>query len=135
MTTSLWPAAVDNIPVNWDPALATALLTDSVNAMQADLGPVGSTRGGHTRAVATPTITTGTAYHNALPYDVRLTVQVATAGTVAIAISPDGTTYTTLEAARAVAATGAGNVTVDIPAGWYAKLTATTTVLGSAFAY
>lgn len=57
------------------------------------------------------------------------------AATVAIALSPDGTTYTTLgtlSLAAAVNNTGAVTLafTLKVPAGWYVKLTTSHAALG-----
>ncbi len=79
------------------------------------------------------TVTTAVAIQNTLGYDADLNVAAATAGTVAIAISADNVTWTTLETARTIAASGGPNIVVRVPNGWYAKLTATTSVLGTAY--
>lgn len=86
-------------------------------------------------AVAAETVVSGTAYQNPNQYSIVLSVPVSTAGTVEIQVSNDGVTFTTLEAARAVAATGSPNVNVHLKPGQWAKLTATTTVLGAATVY
>lgn len=74
-------------------------------------------------------------WQNPEAYDVTATFPAATAGTVEIQLSADGTTYTTLEAARAIAASGSANVAVSVPAGFFLKLTATTSVLSDGHFY
>lgn len=138
MTTSVWPASADLLNAADDPGILPASTADSVNALQADLLKIGATSAlSGTRAVTSPTIVSGTAWQNTASFGVTLSVKVATAGTVQIqlidnAASPN---TSTLETARTVAASGAPNVIVQVPAGWSAKLTATTTVLGTAFVY
>lgn len=135
--TSNWPAGgPDNIPSAGDPAIVPTLVADAVNAIQADLVATGATTAG-ARVASSPTITTGTAWQNTAKHAVTLSVQVATAGTVEVQLISNAASpvTTTLEAARTVAASGSPNVIVQVPAGWSAKLTATTTVLGTAFVY
>lgn len=136
MSTSAWPSAADNLPSAGDPALELGPVADAVNAIQADLKATGATSAA-ARAVTSPTIVSGTAWQNTAGHAVHLDVQVATAGTVEIQLISNAATpvTTTLEAARTVAASGAPNIVVPVPAGWSVKLTATTTVLGTAFVY
>lgn len=74
-------------------------------------------------------------WQNTLGYPVTVSIPAATAGTCEIQVSLDGVTYTTLEAARAVAASGGPNVNVAAAPGVYVKLTPTTSVLSNGYAY
>lgn len=59
--------------------------------------------------------------------DVDVYVQTTTAGSVVAALSPDDTTYSTLYTKTTLASDVCH---ARVPAGWYLKLTATTSVLG-----
>jgi hypothetical protein len=103
-------------------------LEDNAELILGLLGP-------HTVQTVTAASTTAGTYTNANGYPVVVAMPVATAGTVAISVAPDGVTWTVLEAARTVAASGAPAVTVTVPPGWFLKIVGTTTVVGNGNAY
>lgn len=74
-------------------------------------------------------------YENTTGYAITVSIPAATAGTVEIQVSNDGVTYTTLEAARTIAATGGPNVTATLKPGQWLKITPTTSVLGAGYYY
>lgn len=86
-------------------------------------------------ALASHSIASGTALLVDATADrnVALTYSSASgAGTVVVALSPDGTSFTTILSLATAA--GAGNtdgVVVPVPAGWSIKATATTATLGA----
>lgn len=100
---------------------------DNAEKLLALLGPRAVT------AVTAAAVTAG--WQNTFGYAVTVSMPVATAGTVEIQVSEDGVTYTTLEAARAVAATGSPNVNVELGVGMWVKLTPTTTVIANGNAF
>lgn len=100
---------------------------DVAEKMEALLGPFS--------VQAVTAAQTAAGWQNLNQHTVELSMPVATAGTVLIAVSADGVTYTTLEAARAVAATGSPNVDVRVPSQWFVKLTPTTSVVANGFAF
>jgi hypothetical protein len=75
------------------------------------------------------------AYKNTQPHDLHVSTPVATAGTVKIEVSPNGSTWTTLEAARTIAASGGPNIDSTLRSGWSLRLTATTSVLGTSIVH
>ncbi len=91
------------------------------------LGPYGVT------AVTAAEVTAG--FQNPAAYAVDVSIPAATAGTVEIQVSNDGVTYTTLEAARTIAASGGPNINVTLKPGQWVKLTPTTSVLSNGFYY
>lgn len=59
----------------------------------------------------------------------------ATGGTCAIALSPDGTTYTTVATLKADVAAGQMDAAVLVPAAWYLKLTVSSATIGTLYYY
>lgn len=70
--------------------------------------------------------------------DVDLVVSCATtsaAGTVTVALSPDGTTYSTLVVVTPAVSLVTFPVPVTVPAGWYVKLTTSNATIGTGTYY
>lgn len=85
------------------------------------------------RAPATTTITSGTGKQIDINHDRNVFVQTSTAGSVAVAISPDNITYYTL-GTKSVTATDL-LLGIYVPSAWYLKLTATGATLGTVTYY
>ena len=85
--------------------------------------------------VAVTAVAVEAGWQNTLGYPVTVSIPAATAGTVEIQVSNDGATWTILEAARAISASGGPNVNVRAGVGSWVKLTATTSVLSNGYAY
>jgi hypothetical protein len=83
-------------------------------------------------SLPTLTLTSGTGARVDTQHDRYLSVPTTTAGTVEVELSPDNTTYTALYT-RTTQATDAVNVAV--PAGWWVRLTATTSTLSAGTYY
>jgi hypothetical protein len=83
-------------------------------------------------ALPTVTITSGTAHQVDATHDRQLVVATTTAGSVQVEISPDNTTFSTLYTKTTVAS---DEVSVMVPGGWYVKITATASTLGTATFY
>jgi hypothetical protein len=107
--------------------IMSPLNEDNAEKLEALLGPFS------VQAVTAAAVTAG--WQNANQYAVELSIPAATAGTVLIAVSADGVTYTTLEAARAVPASGGANIAMRVPSGFFVKLTPTTSVLANGYCF
>lgn len=68
------------------------------------------------------TITSGTGFQVSTVQNAHVYIDVTTSAALAIALSRDGVTYTTVMASKAA---GIGLLNVMVPAGWYLKLTGT----------
>jgi hypothetical protein len=91
-------------------------------------------------ALSTTTFVSGTGKQILTTRDVFLTIPytgAASAGTLAVALSPDNTTYTTLHTlALPASATGYTlSCTLAVPAGWWVKLTASNITIGTCTLY
>jgi hypothetical protein len=115
----------------------SASITASLSAPVSPLPVAGGAAHG-TTAGALPTVAmvSGTAQQFDKLNDRNVAMPITStgsAGTVAVALSPDGVTFSTLATLTTVAS--AGQVTLlnqPVPAGWWLKLTATNATLGTA---
>lgn len=80
------------------------------------------------RSINTLSLTSGTGHQVSTTLDTTVFINTTTAGSAAIALSPDGTTYTTL-LSQTTAATH--SFCIPVPAGWYIKVTLTTSSFGT----
>jgi hypothetical protein len=77
-------------------------------------------------ALPTASYSSGVAQQNLTGKDIFVAVEVTAttiAGTCAIALSPDGTTYTTIATLTPAVNGAAEPYLIPVPAGWYTKLT------------
>ena len=68
------------------------------------------------------TVVSGTGFQISTTQNAHLYIDINTSAALAIALSRDGTTYTTVMASKSA---GIGLLNVMVPAGWYVKLTGT----------
>lgn len=120
----------------------TVVFTDANPLIPAPLNsvsPVGTITSG---SLPTVTLSSGTGAQVSTARDVNLYVPLTTdatnnAATCAVALSPDNSTYTTVETVSLAAALNTQGAVVfpcnvRVPAGWYIKLTAAHMAIGSA---
>lgn len=133
MTSSVYPTSADHIPDAADPALVTAALADSINAVQTDLIAIGANSVVKAaKAVSTATaFVSGTGVTNSSGGDKTYSLNTTTAGSVVVALAPPGSSTYTAYQSRTTQATD--NVSVLVPAGFSVKFTLTTSTPVSAF--
>ena len=128
------------------PGAELPMLLDGVPYYSGGKGtPWGAAHGITSGALPTVSLTSGTGAVIDAANDRRIAVPVTftptsgAAATCAIAVSPDGTTYTTLTTKTVPAGTALDSfidmVELTVPAGWRLKLTATNATIGTASYY
>lgn len=100
---------------NIDDAMTTAIYYGKGQALPAALQNA-------TGLAITETVVSGTGFQVSATRSAYLYVNITTAAALAIALSPDNSTYYPLNVSESDAL---GMVTINVPRGWYVKLTGT----------
>jgi len=110
----------DATNANWSPAFTSTVFPNGTSTAEAAKSGV---------SAGNSAFVTATAVQITKNNDVMVYCNVATAGTVVLAISPDNTTYYTIQPSVVMPIGTA--LSWRVPAGWYTKFTLTTAVLST----